>query len=185
MNGDEYYLPEVCHGGRKWSLRGDVSRVARVMVHLGEREQSVTQCLGGDWWMKNTVCIKKGSHQSLHLDAGIRAENICLCCMFSFCFIHGFSLSLHLVTSLLSLRKRAPNCALRTSRSRTLDNFEHLFEGHGLYACRLNCDKVLKISLFKHHVCIKRLKKNLYCAVYLVIKQTGIASANGKNVTTN
>lgn len=58
MNGDEYYLPEVRHGGRKWALRGDVSRVARVMVHLGEREQSVTQCLGGGWRMK-TYSLRK------------------------------------------------------------------------------------------------------------------------------
>lgn len=48
VNGEEYYLPEVRHGGRKRALWGDVSRVARVMVHLGEREQSVTQCLGGE-----------------------------------------------------------------------------------------------------------------------------------------
>lgn len=58
MNEDEYYLPEVRHGGRKWALRGDVSRVAWVMVHLGEREQSVTQCSGGDWWM-NTHSLGK------------------------------------------------------------------------------------------------------------------------------
>lgn len=60
VNGDEFYLPEVCHRGGKWALCGDVSRVARVMVHLGKREQNVTQCLGGNWLMK-TYCLGKTS----------------------------------------------------------------------------------------------------------------------------
>lgn len=44
MTGVEYYLPEVCHGGGKRALRGDVSRVARVMVHLGGRQGERTVC---------------------------------------------------------------------------------------------------------------------------------------------
>lgn len=35
--GEGLYLPEVCHGGGKWTLRGDVGRVPGVVVHLEER----------------------------------------------------------------------------------------------------------------------------------------------------
>lgn len=79
MNEDEFYLPEVRHGGKKWALRGNVSRVARVMVHLEEREQSVWAGTGG--W-NHTVWVKD-SHQRLHLDWGMRAENICFWCLLS------------------------------------------------------------------------------------------------------
>lgn len=82
VNGDDY-LPEVCHGGKKWALWGDVSRVARVMVHLGEREQSVTQCLGRR--KTHTVWVKD-FHESLHLEHHTSA-------VFSLSSIHWFSLS--------------------------------------------------------------------------------------------
>lgn len=45
---DESYLPEVCHSRSKWALSGDVSWVTRVVVHLRERKQRVTQWMDED-----------------------------------------------------------------------------------------------------------------------------------------
>lgn len=140
VNRDEYYLPEVCHGSRKWALWGDVSRVARVMVHLGEKEQSVTQCLGADCWTRKPRLCKNASIKKP--PSGCRNETFASAsCFLPASFINSASVCT------LSLRKSAVKS--KTSESGTP---RWLWRTQSV---RLSVWwTVMKlVSLFKHCVC--------------------------------
>lgn len=129
VNRDEYYLPEVRHSSRKWALWGDVSRVARVMVHLGEKEQSATQCSGADWRMRKPRLCKKASIENLYLDAGMKHLPL----------LHVFFL-FHSSTRLCHWEK------VRSNRKPAYPEHPDRFEGHDLYVCLMNCDETLDIT---------------------------------------
>lgn len=71
-NGDKHYLPEVRHRGRKWALRGDVSRVAGVMVHLGEGER--TEWVGVFRWRMGGREEKHSALINTSIKASIRMQ---------------------------------------------------------------------------------------------------------------
>lgn len=76
VTGVEYYLPEVCHGGGKRALRGDVSRVARVMVHLGDRQRERTVCdTVFGWRLRLCKRKKRASIKSLRGRGSLRLHS--------------------------------------------------------------------------------------------------------------
>lgn len=57
------YLPKVCHSGSKWPLGGNVSRIARVVIHLGEEEQRVWDKIQSDF-INASIWMQK--HKNAH-----------------------------------------------------------------------------------------------------------------------
>lgn len=76
VTGVQYYLPEVCHGGGERALRGDVSRVARVMVHLGDRQRERTVCdTVFGWRLRLCKRKKRASIKSLRGRGSLRLHS--------------------------------------------------------------------------------------------------------------